>query len=87
MDCIIDSAAGIYIPQEFCQSYNPQDWGFNKNDQDWETCRRGPDEEYYWDSWDTILSNAHITLDGQIFTLYQDSDLFLVGENEEIAEY
>jgi len=82
MKCIIDGQWGIYIPQTFCQRYHPEDWGFARHDQNWKSCLAGPDDPYYWESWDTILNNARTSWDGEAVSLYQASDLFIVRDDE-----
>ena len=78
-EIIISDCQGIYIPQEFCQMFRPEDWGYTADDENWVSCLAGPDDEYYWDSWDKILSNAQMTgEDGRTWYLSQDGDLFVI---------
>lgn len=83
MYCLIDGAAGIYVPQEFVSRYDTKLWNVKRDDV--EILEHGPDHEYYWETWDDVLSYAHyIDENGIEFQLYQDSDLFAIGADEEI---
>lgn len=51
------------------------DW--RSPDDDWDTCLIGPDQEFYWESWDEILSHAvHTDANGNKWMLHQDGDLW-----------
>jgi hypothetical protein len=76
-----DSSRGIYIPQYFAQSHDPQTWtGINPNDL--EILIAGPENEFYWEAWDTTLHHAE-TVDGA--TLHQDGDLWVINREEAIT--
>jgi len=83
MELLIDSHHGIYTPKLFCEYYAEQFEGIDK--EDIETCLN-PNSEYYWDSWANILDNAFVGRDGKKFYLYQDCDLFLIAEDEEVEQ-
>jgi hypothetical protein len=76
---LIDSHHGVYVPQLFVQAFkgNPL---FNWSDMnaDLETIEDGPDNEFYWEEWDNLMSNLHADIEGVRFCLYQEEDLFLV---------
>lgn len=73
-----DSARGVYIPQHFAESVN-RDFLSGVNVDDLATLESGPDAEWYWESWESVLDNARLTDSaGQIWTLYQDGDLWLI---------
>jgi len=40
----------------------------------------GPDDEWYWDAWDTVLNNAEF--EGRILHLGESGDLFLAWPEE-----
>lgn len=87
---LIDGASGIYIPKEFIESYEIEAWGIKPEDA--KTLLQGPDAEYYWETWDDVISYAEFTdEDGRKWTLHQDGDLFAVSEKlediEENTEY
>ena len=83
MELLIDGHHGIYIPYLFCSHYAAQFQGIDQ--EDIETCL-DIENEFYWDSWSNILDNAYIVRDGKKYILWQDTDLFLIEENEEIEQ-
>lgn len=77
----INSAAGVYIPQEFAQTRDKYVW-FGVNRRDWRTIERGPDAEWYWEAWYNVLSNAHaVDENGHIWRLWQNGDLYLYRDD------
>ena len=76
----LDSNRGIYIPQHFAESVKRECVsGIEMRDLD--RLAAGPDsEEFYWDVWDRVESNAIVTdpESGIAYTLFQDGDLWLV---------
>ena len=80
-----DESRGINIPLFFITSFDQY-----KNDlvnvdrDDLNTIANGPDDEYYWDAWQSILDNATvIDHDGNEYTMFQDGDLWLIPVNAE----
>jgi len=72
---------GIYIPQYFAESIQRECLGGVSNE-DMQILLDGPEAEYYWDAWDTVLDNAILTdKNGKRWSLYQDGDLWLVPED------
>ena len=67
-------AMGIYIPQHFAESHSSDHWQ-GMESEDLAILLDGPDHEFYWDAWDSILNNAE-TIDGGI--LHQDGGLWVV---------
>jgi hypothetical protein len=84
MHLFADSSRGAYIPQFFAESVDRSivsgiDFG------DLADLEKGPDLEYYWDTWRDVLDKAIIAgHDGKVYTLWQDGDLWLI---ENGAEY
>ena len=85
---LIDDGFGVYIPQKFAEDYqfipntgNPksQYWHGVKAE-DLEILRVGPDDDWYWESWTTVLDGAWIEVNGVKWTLFQDGDLWAVSE-------
>ena len=75
----ISDAAGIYIPQQFAQSFARTKYISGVSNADMEILENGPDGELYWEVWDDILRNATITGDdGVPYRLDQDGDLWLI---------
>ena len=84
MELLIDGHHGIYIPQLFCQFYADRFKGIDKEDID--EIMKGSNNEWYWEAWDNILNSAYIVQDGKKYFLYQDMDLFLIVEDEEVNQ-
>lgn len=81
-ELFFDGNRGVYIPQHFAESIDPKDWtGIDPEDLD--VLRKGPDHEFYWDSWTSVLDNAE-TKDGRV--LWQDGDLWLVARDKAIED-
>lgn len=77
--CILDGARGIYIPQAFVNGFDLKKWHVSKDDAD--ILKEGPDHEFYWDTWDDVLSRAWLKDGKHKWTLYQDGDLFIVRDD------
>ena len=78
----LDGSRGIYIPQKFAEMIDPQDWT-GIEPQDLDVLRSGPDHEFYWDAWTSVLDYAE-TKDGRV--LHQDGDLWLVARDRAIED-
>jgi len=77
MHCLLDSARGIYLPQNFVECFDGSDWGLDPEDV--AILKKGPDSEYYWEAWDSVLSSAKfIDAIGRVYFLYlgESGDLF-----------
>ena len=70
-----DSSRGQYIPQYFAESYAE---GWNVSAEDIATLLRGPDEEFYWDAWVSVLDSATFDTEEGQYILHQDGDLFAI---------
>jgi hypothetical protein len=83
LPCLVcDDQWGIYIPQRWCDGITESDCAALGIDwHDVETCQSGPDEEWYWEAWQSILDSAAMTDDnGTTWRLYQDGDLWEVPD-------
>jgi hypothetical protein len=77
IELLLDSARGVFIPQNFVESFSLVDWHVSENDR--AVLAKGPDDnECYWDVWDCVLNSAHYDYNGKAWTLYQDGDLWAV---------
>jgi len=85
VNLLLTDARGIYIPRDFVTGFNLSKFtGISDNDV--ETCEN-PENEWYWEAWDSILNNARFTAeDGRIFYLYQEGDLWLLCYDHMNAE-
>lgn len=73
-----DANRGVYIPQHFAQAVT-RELVTGVSDEDYATLTRGPDDEWYWETWERVLDHArlaHPTL-GECY-LHQDGDLWIV---------
>jgi hypothetical protein len=56
INLLIDSCRGIYIPQHFATSFDLSQWkGIDKEAVE---ILSDVDNEFYWEAWDSVLSNA-----------------------------
>lgn len=90
---LLSDSHGIYIPQLFSQGLAKED--AEEMSLSWEDvliCQRGPDEEFYWDAWQSILDSAEITEpatlkeEESVWRLIQNGDLWQVRSDVEIPE-
>lgn len=78
---------GVYIPQLYCSDADEQwakDVGVDYSDV--QICQIGPDHEWYWEAWISILDNAVIESNGVRWRLHQEGDLWEVPEGYEWPE-
>lgn len=71
---------GVYIPQNFAEEMK---LGLIKgvSKQDWKDLEKGPDYEWYWETWDRVLNNAYYEDDnGNIWRFWQDGDVWMYCE-------
>lgn len=74
---LLDGNRGIYLPQQFARLYADQLEGIDPNEGDIPILMEGPDNEYYWDSWDSVLLNGCLRGEnGALWILEQDDDLW-----------
>lgn len=79
---LVDSAAGIYVPQKFVENFDIGQWVKPTSDMEdaYNILLRGPDEDFYDDAWVEILDEAESTLEWEgeqyKYQLYQDGDLW-----------
>jgi hypothetical protein len=90
---LLSDSHGIYIPKLYCQSISKSE--AKELRLDWwavETCQQGPDEEHYWEAWQSILDSAEITEpatlkeEESVWRLIQNGDLWQVRSDVEIPE-
>ena len=81
-ELFLDSNRGVYIPQHFAEAIDVKDWTGIKTE-DLDVLRAGPDTEFYWDVWNSVLDHAE-TLGGKV--LHQDGDLWLVARDKALED-
>lgn len=81
VEILLSDARGIYIPRDFVQGFDLTRWeGISESDIE---ILQDPENEWYWDSWESVLNNARFTADdGRVFSLWQDGDLFAICYEE-----
>jgi hypothetical protein len=85
--CIIDGAHGIYIPQVWAKRYGVQAViSANVDEEDVRILLSGPDEEFYWESWESVLDDYSHEVNGVKHYIYQQDDLFEYPETYEFEE-
>ena len=77
IEILLSDSRGVYIPRDFALYYEDMD---GVSAEDMETLKAGPDAEWYWEAWDSVLSNAKREINGKVWRLYQDGDLFAYCE-------
>ena len=77
---LIDESRGIYIPQEFLKRFGDQ---IPSELEDEKVYIQDPNNEWYWDAWGNIVSAMKLTIDGIVYTLHHDGDLWAVPEDED----
>jgi hypothetical protein len=83
MQLWLSDARGVYIPRDFAKCFidrDTRDRHVKHVDAEyWATLEYGPEHEYYWETWDSVLNNARVVDENGVeFSLYQDGDLWLV---------
>lgn len=79
---------GVYIPQLFCDNTDEVcAKEANISFEDVQICQAGPDHEWYWEAWDSILNDFKYTdTQGVVWRLHQDGDLWEVPDGYEWPE-
>lgn len=89
-ELLVNDAHGIYIAQLFCKQYLPYITNAEELKEDIDICIDGPDNEYYWEAWDTLLNRIELTNDNKekfsIGNLYESGDLWAIPEGYEYPE-
>lgn len=93
---VVDDHHGVYCPQVFCEKFEFEDFEGIEHE-DWCTVLKGPNEEHYWEAWESILNNGTIVLDpstmmfhgGQAgrhiqYYIYQEGGISLIPEGVSI---
>lgn len=80
LNLLVSDQHGIYVPKAFAERYDLSLWS-NIDPDDLRIIEEGPDAEFYWDAWNSILSSAEYRHDGKVFRLYQDGDLWAYCED------
>ena len=81
MELLCDSHHGVYIPQIMARRLFDAGWkGIEQKDVD---CLADTENEWYWETWESILKSAVYTDENnQKWYLHHDGDLFAATESE-----
>ena len=87
---LLSDSRGIYIPRDFINQF--RGWkGYGKGKYpEYKSILSDPENEDYWDAWDTLLNKLTKIIEGCKYSLFQDGDLFavnldLIGKWEELT--
>lgn len=83
--CAVDGAWGCYAPQAFARLYGEQS---TMSAVDKRILLAGPEHEYYWETWDTVLDNVTVTCNDVTYNIYPggNGDVFLVRADRELPD-
>ena len=76
IELLLNSARGVYIPQNFVECVDADEWHLSEYD-----VKELSDynNEFYWDAWNSVLDNAYfVDSGGNKWTLFQDGDLWAI---------
>lgn len=82
IELLLDGARGQYIPRDFaleCAGYPDNiNERWDVADGDLKILAAGPDDELYWEAWDSVLDNARFNWEGKQWVLFlgEGGDLF-----------
>ena len=83
----LSDARGQYIPRDFACSFANRDATVSGvTNEDWQALSAGPEHHWYWETWDSVCDNARITIEGTVYTIYQDGDCWLVPNGMEWSD-
>lgn len=80
IEILLSDSRGVYIPQNFVENFDVTLWGFEADDDDIAILREGPDAEWYWDAWDSVMGRAVYKRGENRWYLTQEGDLFAYCE-------
>lgn len=79
---LLSDARGIYIPRDFARDFRFDDeLGWQGVSQEDREDLSDPENEWYWETWDKVLSNAYYFDEpsGKVYHLHQDGDLWALS--------
>lgn len=78
IELLLSDSRGVYIPRDFALYCEDMD---GVSAEDIEILKTGPEHDSYWDAWDCVLQNAKREINGKVWRLYQDGDLWAYCED------
>jgi phage terminase small subunit len=89
-ELLVSDHHGIYIAQMFCKAYSAYITNMAEVKEDFDTCLDGPDNEFYWESWENLINNVQFTNDkGEKYTIGnigESGDLWAIPDGYEWTE-
>jgi hypothetical protein len=77
LELLLSDSRGIYIPRDWATYCQDMD---NVTAEDMEILKTGPEHEHYWEAWNDVLQNAFSVVNGKVWRLWQDGDLWAYCE-------
>lgn len=77
---LINGAHGQFVPQIFAEEFVIHGWVISEEDR--VILLHGPDDDYYWDAWCTVLDTAYRISDGVKLQLFHDDNDNCLYEEE-----
>ena len=84
---LLSDSHGIYIPKLWADELSEEE--AEEHGVSWQDvldCQSGPDNELYWEAWQSILDSARWEEDGEEWNLHQNGDLWRVRADAELPE-
>jgi hypothetical protein len=79
IEILLNDTRGVYIPRDFVQGFDMEAWHIT--DQDMINDLQEPENEWYWESWESLMNNAYfVDSEGMTWRLYQEGDLFALSD-------
>jgi hypothetical protein len=87
---LVSDNHGQFIPQFFCESYKEYIHNMDEIKEEYDICVKGIDQEFYWESWETIIDKVILKDDvGDLMTIGyigESGDLWAIPEGYEYPE-
>ena len=79
IECIVNSAHGVFVPMVFAKTVNRALLsGVSNETLDYLAKEESLGDDGFWDTWDSVLNNVRLHIEGKIYHLHQDGDLFII---------
>jgi len=78
IELVLSDSRGIYIPRDFAEVARAGTCWSGYDDADLDILIQGPEQESYWEAWDSVLATTKFTDSrDRIWNLHQDGDLWI----------
>ncbi len=82
---LVDSHHGTYTPLIFANNFGENIVEGKPSEDDYE-CLLVHENEWYWETWEQVLNNVIIEIDGRRYYLHHDEDLWAIPEEMDVPE-